>query len=113
MQVLENKSDTSMGYMHVPATLGMHQPEVHFCPFEKLFLIFPSKYQSLGGILLFILARAQSPRQIQVHKQSSHQCKIYTIVSQCFCITLWESELKKVKLCVIQTSAESSVFDIE
>lgn len=64
MQVLENKNDTSVGCIHFPVTLGMHQPEVHFSLFEKLFLIFPSKYQSLGVILLFIVARAQSPRQM-------------------------------------------------
>lgn len=74
----------------VLVTLGMHQCEVHFfVGFSyKLFLIFTSKCQTLGVILLFILARPQSLRQIQVHEQSSHHCNIYTIASQCFCITV-------------------------
>lgn len=77
--------------LHTHASyLGHHQPEVYFCLFKKLFLIFTSKYQSLGVILLFMSARTQSPRQIQVHKQSSHQHKIHTVFSLWFHIAVME-----------------------
>lgn len=52
---------THLWVAYLSVTLGMHQPEVHFCLFEKLFLIFTSKYLSLDVILLLILTRTESP----------------------------------------------------